>query len=253
MPLESIAEYQEDFSYFMESPVLHFRRSGTFSTSILEQSKESDSWSQHKSNRSQHKSSKSSSLYHRRRPKTVYKKKIRDIDWNVVKPNRGGIVVYFKTPSNIVMPATNKEVNEILFCFGIDAKFNELTDFGGGISLKRETVIEGALREFREESHGVFEQLIPSNLSDCLAIYNESTMIIFVELRVTLDNEDRHLLNLTFKSRLHEKSEISSLVWINSSELLSLLERSKTRQHRWNMYRRVQSLIYHARGFLQHL
>jgi len=47
--------------------------------------------------------------------------------------------------------------NEWLYGFGVDVKSGDLSDFGGGMEKRDRSMITTALREFSEESLGVFE------------------------------------------------------------------------------------------------
>lgn len=63
--------------------------------------------------------------------------------------------------------------DKIYFLFGRDSKFNELSDFGGGIK-KRENTLSGGVREFQEESNSLFGDAFykPNNFVSDLTITN---------------------------------------------------------------------------------
>src|SRR5258708_15542441 len=100
----------------------------------------------------------------------VCKYKVKNINLNVVKPQRGGFILY------------TKKWNEIYFGLGIDTITGEITDWAGGISYKEgydKNVIDGAIREFTEETLGIFGTITYEDVEECLAIYNSSNLIIF--------------------------------------------------------------------------
>jgi len=47
--------------------------------------------------------------------------------------------------------------NKLYFLLGVDFRSGELTDFGGGVKYD-ETALEGAFREFEEETHNIFSR-----------------------------------------------------------------------------------------------
>ena len=62
---------------------------------------------------------------------------------------------------------------------GIDSKTKELTDFGGGVSYKKDAnVIVGALREYNEETLSVYPLSI-NDVQDSVALYDECCLVIF--------------------------------------------------------------------------
>src|SRR5579885_778662 len=62
-----------------------------------------------------------------------------------VRPYRSGIIPYIVTKGNVY------------FAFGEHTETGDLTDFGGGVKMRSgEDALSGALREFQQESLGVF-------------------------------------------------------------------------------------------------
>ena len=103
----------------------------------------------------------------------VIKTIVRNIDCSRIKPQRAGVVLY------------TKQNGVINFIFGVDSRSSELTDFGGTVEYSKlgETVIDGALREFEEETLDIFTKLTKEDIVDCLTIYDDNNLIIFVPIK----------------------------------------------------------------------
>lgn len=145
---------------------------------------------------------------------TVNVKKVKDINWNETKPMRGGVIIY--TEIN----------NSIYFCLGIDTKSGDLTDFGGGISYKKDrTALNGGMREFKEESLKVFDEITFDQLNEGIVVYSKFIMIVFIRTFVTsldeLISTSRKFLKL---SKITRNPEIIELIWLNSYDFLDIIK-----------------------------
>lgn len=156
---------------------------------------------------------------------------VRYLNWNKFKPSRAGII-----------PFTFTKDKTLLFGFGLDTKFRELTDFGGGVSYKKDkTALNGAIREFREESLNVFDSVSPEHLQNSLTLYTKNTLIIFLYVDVNPET-----INKTFYERVvNEKTpEVSDIVWLTEKELKVALQ-PKSRL----IYVRVSHILKNAGNF----
>lgn len=126
-----------------------------------------------------------------------------------ILPHRGGVVVVSRDLKG-----------NLVFGFGVDRRSNELTDFGGGIAYSREkeTPTGGALREFSEESAGIFQNKIDyTNISDIPVVVNNNMFIMFVPIKYSsLDDISREYQKLTYTD---PKREISKIVWLTEFDL----------------------------------
>lgn len=129
---------------------------------------------------------------------------VRHVDWTKYNIKRAGVIPY---------TVINGHVH---FCLGVDFKTKELTDFGGGIRDSDESPLHGALREFREESNGVFgEENYDSDKymdSPCLIKNitqksNYHMMIVFQEV------EPCYLSSTMAKFQMSTNEEICAIFW----------------------------------------
>lgn len=67
---------------------------------------------------------------------------------------------------------------------GLDARFKELTDFAGRAD-KNEDYIITAVRELNEESRFAFETPTYQQIRECVCIYNETDIVIFMPTKRT--------------------------------------------------------------------
>ena len=140
------------------------------------------------------------------------------------------------------------------FAFGIDRITRELTDTGGGIEPTIDkNIICTAIRETKEESLNVFDDLLPERLSDtqlyhyAYAVTDFKTLIIFWKVRV-----DREHVNREFRRRLKHarEPEVIGLRWFDTHTLLTIVYRRKRIHH---MYSRVHRLLRRAGSFYKEL
>lgn len=159
---------------------------------------------------------------------TIIKIKVKEVDLFLVRPPRAGVILYTKIN------------NQLYFCLGIDAQSHQFTDFGGGISYhKDKNVIEGALREFHEETLNIFNYLNITDFLDCLVLYNTDMLIIFKYIN-TISNIRSDFLN---QVQLHKNVEVSDIIWLNLEEFKNVITT------RGRMFSRVQNFLQKAGNF----
>jgi hypothetical protein len=91
---------------------------------------------------------------------------------NQLKTNRAGIVPY-----------TIAKDGTVHLCFGRDAQSKDLCDFGGGIKYNEHT-INGAFREFSEETCGIFsnEVTLKKLFNESITLKNKNNTILFIRV-----------------------------------------------------------------------
>ena len=171
-------------------------------------------------------------------------------DMSKIRIERAGAIVYTYSKG------------ELLFGIGVDAKHNEITDFGGGVGRKDITVKKGLLREMEEEMLGVCGSIKSEELDQFLCIYSDLILITFIKLDVNI--LDQHKL---FMSRLREvkNPEVSEIVWYTKDNFINLIlgERvehkklySNHRVRKMKMFDRIRPILREAhlkRNFMRHI
>jgi hypothetical protein len=156
---------------------------------------------------------------------------VKHLNWYKLRPPRAGIIPY-----------TFKQDKTLLFGFGLDKTYRELTDFGGGVMYKKDkTALNGAIREFQEESLDVFGPIPPERLQNSLVLYTKNILIVF--LYVDVDPES---INRAFYEKRDQQTfvEVSDIIWLSSSELKVALQ-PKSRL----LYVRVNHILKNAGNF----
>ena len=144
---------------------------------------------------------------------------------------RGGFILFRSNP------------DDIYFCFGVDSRTKELTDFGGTI-LPNENPISGCIREFEEETCGVFvSKLFPNDIMNDYIFYNKSMAIIFhyYPYDITKPMKD-------FDDRISSNPnlfyEVDKIVWVPFRSLKLLMFKKSFRSYR--LYFKVEMFLFHA-------
>nr|QBK89882.1 MAG: NUDIX hydrolase [Pithovirus LCPAC101] len=137
--------------------------------------------------------------------------------------------------------------NKFYFGLGVDHESGDITDFGGGIKKKDFSLIDGTLREFTEESLGVFGKFSHDEIEKCICVYNQHTMIVFIPLKL-----DKNKINKTFNQRLKyvKEPEVDSIFWITKETFINLVYGKKVYDEyekcERSMYTRIRSVFSSA-------
>lgn len=144
----------------------------------------------------------------------VYTELVSSIDWTRLRPKRAGVIPY------------TFYQGKVIFGLGLDRRFHELTDFGGGIRYTKDRdAIVGALREFTEESLHVFGPMFPENIQNAIVSYTQIMAIFFVYVNVNPVHS-----SLLFQERVStlDTPEVSDLVWLSLDEFKQAIVFGKT-------------------------
>jgi len=143
---------------------------------------------------------------------------------------RGGVIVY------------TRYIGQLYFALGVDSGTGELTDFGGGISYRRDAnAVTGSLREFHEETLGVFGIHTEAQVQSCLCIHDGCTLIIFLYLDVRPFSEAEAFSRACAAAT---RPEVTSVSWMQLSQLKRLIKRNRS-----CLYARIRSLLRAAGNF----
>ncbi len=122
------------------------------------------------------------------------------------------------------------------FAYAIDRTYKQICNFAGGLKDTDADVIAGSLREFAEESQGVFGSLTVDQIATSIALYDDEEFCIFVRVNVDADRVRR---NFHYLERRVGNEEVCDIIWLTTSELqeqIALGERSV-------MYDKVRLLL----------
>ena len=150
---------------------------------------------------------------------------------------RAGIIPYI----------INRKDKNIHILLAKDRKTMEICDFGGGIK-KHESCFEGALREFNEETCGIFnDEITIENLFNSIAICNrKSTHVLFF---VSVNPDWYYFAKNKFHKSIRcqtnkECIENSSIFWMEYRDFLQKLQDNEVVI--WNRFKKF--MLSHGDG-----
>lgn len=119
---------------------------------------------------------------------------------------------------------SNSPSKKIYFLFAVDHKSGDLTDFGGGFSLKYDMLpLIAAARELHEESLGLF-QINLKDMENFYSLYDKNTLITFIEVGKSPDKFGvlRDGFRELFRRKFAEgvDIEISDIVLVSEDEIM---------------------------------
>jgi hypothetical protein len=192
--------------------------------------------------------------------KTTTVAKVSSINLSTIRPSRGGVII--------------STVIEGMKWYGLgqDWKTGEITDYGGGIYYGQDdngrvigrksrcnyhsprarkekckidkNVVQGCLREFREESLNVYPEITSEILNNSTALFTEKMMIIIIPLDV-----DPVKISKLFSEKVSklEYHEIKSIFWIPDFILKEKLLLNKSfPSSPFKLYSKVSTLLKSA-------
>lgn len=151
-----------------------------------------------------------------------------------IKPSRAGVIL------------TSTVGGVTWFGLGVHSESHDLTDFSGGVSYnrRRETAVQGALREFYEETLGIFGTIFVEDVGEYPVIYDTNMMIIFLHVAVDPElcsevylDQFNHVVHTT-----GNEPEICSIQWFKFSQLRDMLAGKE-------MYSKLRSFLTRAGDF----
>jgi len=111
--------------------------------------------------------------------KPIIKTTVQKLDLECVRPQRAGIIIY-----------TVKD-GVVYLGWGLDSRSHDLTDFGGRVEYETDlNAVQGALREFNEETLQIFNLITIKDIERCPVIYDNNNMIIFIHMMIDPDEVD---------------------------------------------------------------
>lgn len=164
----------------------------------------------------------------------VIKTTVQKLNLECVKPQRAGVIMY-----TVVEGAA-------YFGLGLDSRTHDLTDFGGGVVYTHDkNVINGALREFEEETLQIFETLKHEDIKNCPVVYDNNNLIIFMHLNVDPD-EISSRFNEKYKEYIEtnkKEPEVCGITWLTWEEFQESINDDDI------MFYRVRKFLNRANDF----
>jgi hypothetical protein len=161
------------------------------------------------------------------------KSTVKNINLDCVKPERAGIIIYTVIDGAFYMG----------LC--VDAKSHDLTDAGGRVNYETDhNVIQGAIREFEEETLGIFDPIEFDDIKDCPVIYDDQNLIIFMHINI-----DPNLVSKVFHEsylqtpKRRNYPEVCGVTWLTWEEFQYCLH------HNGILYSRVQRFLKRVGDF----
>lgn len=137
---------------------------------------------------------------------------------------RGAYLTNRRTQRGGVIPYTIIN-NRVYFLLARHGETKELGDFGGGIK-KNEFALNGAFREYKEETNGIFDYSSCNDFLDKLAVVDGNKMaviFIFVNKTWMLNNSARKAFHSVPENPKKSSNEISDVVWVEESKFVNLV------------------------------
>ena len=144
---------------------------------------------------------------------------VKNIDWEKEKQTRAGVIPYIKRDG------------QLYFNLAKDAKYGSLTDCGGGKNTGDNTILNTAIREWTEESLGIYGHNNPNalinindeKLNNSICIRSDNMIIIMIEL-----DSDINMENITTEFNLRSQKEFelenSELVWLDHTSFYKAIK-----------------------------
>jgi hypothetical protein len=146
------------------------------------------------------------------------------------------------------------------FGLGLDSASHDPTDFGGSVRDRdryrdgeQESALRAALREFDEESLGIFESVTVDEIQDCPVVYGERDLVVFVHLDVN-PHTVCEKFNAKHRSILDRHGDMRTIMTWSEPEMcaivwLTLDEMKESVSSMGILYERVRRLLYRAGDF----
>lgn len=145
-----------------------------------------------------------------------------------------------------VIPYGIDNEGKLWFGTGIDAKYGDITDFGGSIEKEDDDYIETAMREFEQESIGSFGQFYKEDFYGHYVVMTKRIVIIFYFLGKIDENYMKkvsncfdHLLPL---QKDPKRKEVSNIFWYEGTNLREIASYNRNEGNR-AVFRQIRSHI----------
>lgn len=134
---------------------------------------------------------------------------VSEINWTKIDKNiiRAGVIPY-----------THHD-GVTYFAFGVDSNNCSWVDFGGHKEVYDNDLLDTVIREYLEESYKVFGPLTRKNLQPHFVMDGPESVEILVPVAPPFHNYVKNFNNLVTPD-----NEISTIIWLNRQQLLTILK-----------------------------
>lgn len=116
----------------------------------------------------------------------------------------------------------------------------DITDFGGHVELDDGDSIDTAIREFNQETFGVFGRLKREQIGRSIAVYRKDLLVVFVRLDY---NPTRIIELFEERKRGKKRLEIRGLVEFNKFDFLQMVKQPPNEVHQYTMFELIRVLF----------
>jgi hypothetical protein len=136
------------------------------------------------------------------------------IDWANREYVRGGVIPFTEINGNR------------FYAFGLDSAAGTICDFGGSREIADLDILDTALREFEEESLGVFGRPTREQIQDRQVLLTESMVLILLPVKSSMTQYSIAFARTVLTVR---EPEIRTIVWLSRAQLVSALKAQHSR------------------------
>lgn len=161
------------------------------------------------------------------------------IDANIT-PERGGVILYTIYQKRLYIG------------LAIDSASHDLTDFGGRIYYDTDpNCITGSLREFHEETLGIFNPITVEQVENYTTIHDNNNLILFLHLNVNPNTVSEKFLAVhsdhitLMENTTHRNLEVCGITWLTITSFINAVGKYGT------IYERVRKVLQQVKDWRQ--
>lgn len=149
-----------------------------------------------------------------------------------ITPERAGIIIY------------TIYHKQLYIGLAVDSASHDLTDFGGRIYYDNDfDCITGSLREFHEESLGLFDPITSEQVKGYTTVYDSHNLIMFLHLDVKPNDVSQRFLAIHNEQvtqrggNTHRRLEVCGITWLTITAFINSVAKYGT------IYERVRKVL----------
>jgi hypothetical protein len=157
-----------------------------------------------------------------------------------ITPERAGVILY------------TVHQKQLYIGMAVDSASHDLTDFGGRIYYDADlNCITGSLREFHEETLGIFDPISPDLVDDYTTVYDNNNLIMFLHININPNTVSEKFLTIHNKhvtlmgDSAHRNLEVCGITWLTISTFIAAVGKYGT------IYERVRKVLQHVKDWRQ--